>query len=84
MIPTLRLTAQIITNNEETTVPGVFGVGDVVEGVPELTPAAVQAGKLLARRLFGGEYCTASSFTQSPVVLCCAVPVCYTVLHAFW
>ncbi|CAN0441671.1 unnamed protein product [Ascophyllum nodosum] len=43
----------IITNNEETTVPGVFGIGDVAEGVPELTPAAVQAGKLLARRLFG-------------------------------
>lgn len=36
--------------------PGVFGIGDAVEGVPELTPSAIQAGRLLARRLFGGEH----------------------------
>lgn len=35
--------------------PGVFGIGDAVEGVPELTPSAIQAGRLLAMRLFGGE-----------------------------
>lgn len=46
---------QIICHNEETSVPGVFGIGDAVEGVPELTPSAIQAGRLLARRLFGGE-----------------------------
>jgi thioredoxin reductase (NADPH) len=28
-------------------------VGDVIRGVPELTPAAIHAGRLLARRLFG-------------------------------
>lgn len=47
-------TAQMICRNEETTVPGVFGIGDAVEDVPELTPSAIQAGRLLARRLFGG------------------------------
>lgn len=46
---------QMVCRNEETTVPGVFGIGDAVEGVPELTPSAVQAGRLLAMRLFGGE-----------------------------
>lgn len=39
---------------EQTNVPYVYAVGDVLEGKPELTPIAVQAGKLLARRLFGG------------------------------
>ncbi|CAM9318275.1 unnamed protein product, partial [Discosporangium mesarthrocarpum] len=43
----------IICRNEETSVPGIYAIGDVVEGVPELTPSAIQAGKLLARRLFG-------------------------------
>lgn len=34
--------------------PYIYAVGDVLEGKPQLTPVAVQAGKLLARRLFGG------------------------------
>jgi hypothetical protein len=33
----------------------LFFSGDVVSGVPELTPAAIQAGIYLARRLFGGK-----------------------------
>ena len=50
-----RSLVQMVCTNEETTVPGVFGIGDAVEGVPELTPSAIQAGRLLARRLFGGD-----------------------------
>lgn len=46
---------KMLCRNEETTVPGVFGIGDAVEGVPELTPSAIQAGRLLAMRLFDGE-----------------------------
>lgn len=46
---------QMVCRNEETTVAGVFGIGDAVEGVPELTPSAIQAGRLLAMRLFGGK-----------------------------
>jgi len=46
---------KIICNHEQTSAPHVYAIGDVVEGAPELTPAAILAGKLLARRLFGNE-----------------------------
>ena len=35
--------------------PHVYAIGDVVEGRPELTPVAIEAGLRLARRLFGGK-----------------------------
>ncbi|XP_058137831.1 thioredoxin reductase 2, mitochondrial isoform X4 [Dasypus novemcinctus] len=38
---------------ETTSVPHIYAIGDVAEGRPELTPTAILAGKLLARRLFG-------------------------------
>ena len=38
--------------NEQTVVPHVYAVGDVLVGRPELTPVAIQAGELLARRLY--------------------------------
>ncbi|KAL3268415.1 hypothetical protein HHI36_007528 [Cryptolaemus montrouzieri] len=40
--------------NEQTSVPNIYAVGDVLLGKPELTPVAIHAGRLLARRLFGG------------------------------
>jgi len=40
--------------NEQTNVPNIYAVGDVVEGADELTPVAIQAGMLLAKRLYGG------------------------------
>ncbi|CAH1371069.1 hypothetical protein MTP99_012558 [Tenebrio molitor] len=43
---------KIYTINEQTNVPHIFAVGDVLYKKPELTPVAVHAGKLLARRLF--------------------------------
>eukprot|EP01038_Epipyxis_sp_PR26KG_P005686 gene5686-7849_t len=39
--------------NEQTNMPNIFAVGDVCEGKMELTPVAVKAGELLAKRLFG-------------------------------
>jgi thioredoxin reductase (NADPH) len=42
----------ICRDDESTTCPYVFAVGDIVEGRPELTPVAIQAGQLLVRRLF--------------------------------
>ncbi|XP_008069852.1 thioredoxin reductase 3 isoform X2 [Carlito syrichta] len=42
-----------VNDTEQTNVPYVYAIGDVLEGKPELTPVAIQAGKLLARRLFG-------------------------------
>ena len=38
---------------EQTNVSNVYAVGDVLVGRPELTPVAIQAGELLARRLYG-------------------------------
>ncbi|KAL0979214.1 hypothetical protein UPYG_G00182220 [Umbra pygmaea] len=39
--------------DESTSVPNIYAFGDVGEGRPELTPTAIKAGKLLARRLAG-------------------------------
>ncbi|XP_046407179.1 thioredoxin reductase 1, cytoplasmic-like [Ischnura elegans] len=38
---------------ERTNVPNIFAIGDVLDGTPELTPVAIQAGRFLARRLYG-------------------------------
>ncbi|CAE7605058.1 SEP1, partial [Symbiodinium microadriaticum] len=46
---------KIVCANEQTSVPHIYAIGDVVQGVPELTPAAIQAGIYLARRLFAGK-----------------------------
>jgi thioredoxin reductase (NADPH) len=44
----------LVTNErDQTNVPNVYAIGDVSDGKPELTPVAIQAGQLLARRLFG-------------------------------
>lgn len=39
---------------EQTNVPNIYAIGDVVQGKHELTPVAIQAGKLLAKRLVAG------------------------------
>ena len=38
---------------DATNVPGLYAIGDVAEGRPELTPVAIQSGRLLAERLYG-------------------------------
>jgi len=38
---------------EATNISNIFAIGDVLDDKPELTPVAIQAGKLLARRLAG-------------------------------
>lgn len=38
---------------EQTHVPNTYALGDIVKGKPELTPVAIEAGKLLSHRLFG-------------------------------
>eukprot|EP00795_Rhopilema_esculentum_P008424 gene8424-14405_t len=40
--------------DEQTSVENVYAIGDVIQDRPELTPVAIMAGKLLARRLFDG------------------------------
>ncbi|CAM9141109.1 unnamed protein product [Ectocarpus sp. 4 AP-2014] len=71
---TLSNSGKMVCRNEETTVAGVFGIGDAVEGVPELTPSAVQAGRLLAMRLFGG---SASAMDYSNVCTTVFTPLEY-------
>ncbi|XP_069793536.1 thioredoxin reductase 3 [Narcine bancroftii] len=44
----------LVDNEEKTNVPYIYGIGDVIDGKLELTPVAIQAGKLLARRLYSG------------------------------
>jgi pyruvate/2-oxoglutarate dehydrogenase complex dihydrolipoamide dehydrogenase (E3) component len=36
---------------EQTNIPHIYAIGDVVQGKHQLTPLAIQAGKLLAKRL---------------------------------
>ncbi|XP_050536910.1 thioredoxin reductase 1, mitochondrial isoform X1 [Daktulosphaira vitifoliae] len=45
---------KFVVNFEQTNVPNIYAVGDVIHGKPELTPVAIQAGKLLAARLYNG------------------------------
>ena len=40
---------------ERTNVDSIYAIGDVLDDKPELTPVAIQAGKLLARRLVGAD-----------------------------
>jgi len=39
--------------SEKTSVDNIYAIGDVLDDKPELTPVAIQAGRLLAKRLCG-------------------------------
>jgi thioredoxin reductase (NADPH) len=45
----------ICDDHERTSVDNVFAIGDIVSNKPKLTPVAIQAGQLLASRLFSLE-----------------------------
>jgi thioredoxin reductase (NADPH) len=46
---------KVFTNDaDQTNVPHIFAIGDILLNKPELTPMAIQSGQLLAARLFGG------------------------------
>jgi thioredoxin reductase (NADPH) len=46
-------TGKIICTNEQSSTSHIYAIGDVIDGAPELTPVAIQAGRLLAKRLQG-------------------------------
>jgi len=46
---------KIRCSKEQTNIKHIYAVGDIVYGAPELTPVAIQAGKLLAQRLFANK-----------------------------
>jgi len=41
---------------EQTNVPHIYAIGDVIYGQLELTPVAIQAGRLLMRRIYNGSH----------------------------
>lgn len=43
-----------VDDNEQTSVPYIYAIGDILDGKLQLTPVAIQAGRLLAKRLYGG------------------------------
>uniref|UniRef100_A0A915BFN7 thioredoxin-disulfide reductase (NADPH) n=1 Tax=Parascaris univalens TaxID=6257 RepID=A0A915BFN7_PARUN len=45
---------KIVGRREQSTCPYIYGIGDVLDGCPELTPVAIQAGRVLMRRLITG------------------------------
>ncbi|XP_074861249.1 thioredoxin reductase 3 [Carettochelys insculpta] len=69
-----------VNDEEQTNVPHVYAIGDILDGKLELTPVAIQAGKLLARRLFGGgfikcDYVNVPTTVFTPLEYgCCGLP----------
>ncbi|XP_072106512.1 thioredoxin reductase 1, cytoplasmic-like, partial [Mobula birostris] len=43
-----------VNDVEQTNVPYIYAIGDILDGKLQLTPVAIQAGRLLAKRLYGG------------------------------
>lgn len=45
----------IVGEDDTSSISNIFSIGDCAEGRPELTPPAIMAGRLLARRLYNKE-----------------------------
>jgi thioredoxin reductase (NADPH) len=43
-----------VNEGEQTNVENIYAIGDICEGKLELTPVAIEAGQLLAKRLYAG------------------------------
>ncbi|XP_075170553.1 thioredoxin reductase 1, mitochondrial-like [Haematobia irritans] len=43
----------VVNDYEQTSISNVYAIGDIAKDRPQLTPVAINAGKLLAKRLFG-------------------------------
>ncbi|XP_073501049.1 thioredoxin reductase 3 [Phyllobates terribilis] len=69
-----------VNDEEQTSVPYVYAIGDILDGKLELTPLAIQAGRLLARRLYGGsnvkcDYVNVPTTVFTPMEYgCCGYP----------
>ncbi|KAL2299837.1 hypothetical protein Nmel_012690 [Mimus melanotis] len=69
-----------VNDEEQTNVPYVYAIGDILEGKLELTPVAIQAGRLLAQRLYGGssrkcDYINVPTTVFTPLEYgCCGYP----------
>ncbi len=64
----------LVDDFQNTSVPGVYAIGDVTGRVP-LTPVAIAAGRKLAARLFGGQPDARVDYDQVPSVVFAHPPV---------
>lgn len=62
-----------VNDHQETSVPGIYALGDCIQG-PELTPVAIKTGRLLAERLFNGQK-TLMDFSLVPTVIFSHPPI---------
>lgn len=60
---------------ENTSVPGVYAIGDATTTGWELTPVAIAAGRRLSDRLFGGEKDACLNYHQIPTVIFSHPPI---------
>ncbi len=58
----------IVDEQQNTTQSGIYAIGDIT-GQPTLTPAAIEAGRQLAERLFNGKTDAKADFTYVPTVI---------------
>ncbi|OQR91504.1 glutathione reductase [Achlya hypogyna] len=65
----------VVDAQENTSVPGVYAIGDVTTTGWELTPVAIAAGRRLADRLFGGEPNACLHYHQIPTVVFSHPPI---------
>ena len=65
-----------VNQKEETNVPHIYAVGDILQNRLELTPIAIEAGRLLMGRIFGNEtrlcdYAYAATTVFTPIEYGC-------------
>lgn len=54
----------IVDPGEKTNVPNIYAIGDIGDTRPQLTPVAIHAGKLLAKRLFEPSFSAKVDYTN--------------------
>lgn len=63
-----------IDDQQNTSQPGIYAIGDIT-GQPTLTPAAIEAGRQLAERLFNNKTDAKADFTYVPTVIFSHPPI---------
>jgi glutathione reductase (NADPH) len=65
----------LVDELQNTNVPGIYALGDVIGGDRMLTPVAIAAGRKLADRLFGGEPDARLDYDDVPTVVFSHPPI---------
>ena len=52
-----------VDDQEQTNIPNIYAIGDIIESKPDLTLVAIQAGQLLAKRLYGNSLVKVSIYS---------------------